>query len=624
MSLDRTPPLLVEGACDLGAFVQAARDLGPDLAAALRRLLPDAPAPGAGVLSVAFVLGNDLPSAVVLGALAHLAAMAAVGAPLLPELQLTLIPDARATGEVLQTVACDALPRAVIAVAADRSPDGRPRLTCTHQADPLLGAGALLPADLPLVLERGQAPAGPPPPGSSALPFATGRAPAQEVRLLTSGSTGAVKLVALSWPAVWRQARAWFDSAFMPAGGPGPGQAGRLPAGGWACLPVSPLAHAYAINAFFAFALPLLELAPAQGDRYPPGQLLFLADGPAGLGAMLRRAAARRVALTVWASPPFYRRAAAASGPGAICDPAPGAWLYCAGSPLDAELRAAAPPGLGAPLLANYGSTETGLIGACWPGRAAGAPVGHQGAGRRRPALTFAGVPLATVELRGPEAGAWPAGCSLRHPAERGEVLVRSAWLGRGYLHAGQVVAFPLDAGGFFRTGDAGALLPGHDGRPEIWLGGRLRPGPCLPAGGGAHLDLRAVEELLLEGLPVSECAAVVIPPGGRGAWRLAVFVAPAAVGHLAASASLPAAVVRLLLEHQPALAVVPFGPGDVAVLPQLPRSLAGKLLYSELVRALPGDRGGAVPPAAPAPAPPPAPHDGPQPAGAEGPTPSG
>jgi long-chain acyl-CoA synthetase len=128
---------------------------------------------------------------------------------------------------------------------------------------------------------------------------------------------------------------------------------------------------------------------------------------------------------------------------------------------------------IGIPLLGSYGSTECGGVTLC-------------GIGENRPGNL--GKPFANIEIR---------------IAADGEILVRGPTVTPGYFHNPEVTREVLDADGWFRSGDLGAIEP--DG--SLRIVGRKKDVFYCAEGSNIY---PAYIELLLESAPLIRQAVLV------------------------------------------------------------------------------------------------------------------
>jgi acyl-CoA synthetase (AMP-forming)/AMP-acid ligase II len=141
---------------------------------------------------------------------------------------------------------------------------------------------------------------------------------------------------------------------------------------------------------------------------------------------------------------------------------------------------------LGVPVLTALAQTECGAIAATTPRDALADRLGCVG----RP---LPGTEVKIADLRTGDI----AGCGAT-----GEICVRGYQVMRGYLDDPAATAAAIDADGWLRTGDLGAL----DERGYLRVAGRLRD---LIVRGGEHVYPREIEKVLLEHPDVAEAAVV-------------------------------------------------------------------------------------------------------------------
>lgn len=301
----------------------------------------------------------------------------------------------------------------------------------------------------------------------------------------------------------------------------------------------SNIGHAYNLNGFFSAVAADAELC--------------LPASAAELAASLAAAPADDCAATVVFTTPGTLSALAAlpevvSGDLKRCilRAARPVFLFSAGCPLPAEVRARIRDSMGVHVLQNYGSTETGNIAlqdVPQPTEQLHASVASQGE---------VGTPWGRVELRAPQDG------RLLPFGAEGEICVAVPWGSGGYVRRGAFVRHPEAP--FFRTGDAGRWADGAGGRGLVVMQ-RLRSPICVRRGGlrlllqpyeveAAYLEAGATAAAALQGPGETLLVAVVMPPAS---W--------------------------------PITAVFPLAADRLLDLPELPASPAGKVLYSQIAR---------------------------------------
>lgn len=230
--------------------------------------------------------------------------------------------------------------------------------------------------------------------------------------------------------------------------------------------------------------------------------------------------------------PTMYARFAAADDPSALRR----LRLCVSGSaPLPAELHERIGTRTGQRVLERYGMTETVML------------VSNPYDGERRAGTV--GLPLPGVELR---------------LGERDEIEVRGPNVFAGYWNRPDATAESFRPGGWFRTGDVGALDP--DGYVRIV--GRTKE---LIISGGFNVYPREVEDVL-RGCPGVLDAAVVGTPSPE--WGEIVTAYLEADAGLDTAAVLAAAARELAPYKRPRI---------VHVVPALPRNSLGKVVRREL-----------------------------------------
>ncbi len=209
--------------------------------------------------------------------------------------------------------------------------------------------------------------------------------------------------------------------------------------------------------------------------------------------------------------------------------------LLSAGAPLPAGLFDAFWRRYHLPIRQDYGTTETGTISLNYPDA---------------PDPESVGVPLPHLHVRVVPAG--DAG---------DEVQVRGRAVAAGYLDREEIRA-ASDGDGWYQTGDGGTVR--EDGR--LCLGSRRRE-PIVV--GGVPIAPDAIERALQDVSGVVEAAVVPARRGGQTAIK-AVLVAPNVSED---------EIRRGLARCLPPDAI----PSVIMPIPALPRSPAGKILYSKL-----------------------------------------
>jgi malonyl-CoA/methylmalonyl-CoA synthetase len=245
-------------------------------------------------------------------------------------------------------------------------------------------------------------------------------------------------------------------------------------------------------------------------------------------------AAAEHRATLFFGVPTMYHRLAASDRVGELAK----LRLCVSGSAaLPADLHRALSVRGGQRVLERYGMTETLMN------------VSNPYDGERRPGSV--GLPLPGVELK---------------LGDGDEILVRGPNVFRGYWERPSETAESFDAGGWFRTGDLGALDP--DGYLRI-----LGRSTELIISGGLNVYPREVEDVLLAHPLVAEVAVVGAPSEEWGE-LVTAFVVPAGHGAGVADAVLEFASERLAPFKRPRV---------LHLVDSLPRNALGKVVKSEL-----------------------------------------
>ena len=120
-------------------------------------------------------------------------------------------------------------------------------------------------------------------------------------------------------------------------------------------------------------------------------------------------------------------------------------------------------------------------------------------------------LPLAEVRIAGSDGTAQPIG-------QKGEILVRSAMVMKGYWNRPEDTAAAFTADGWLRTGDVGYL----DAEGYIFIVDRMKD---MVISGGENIYCAEVERVLGEMEGVTECAAFGIADERLGELLVAVVV---------------------------------------------------------------------------------------------------
>jgi long-chain acyl-CoA synthetase len=289
---------------------------------------------------------------------------------------------------------------------------------------------------------------------------------AEALVLLTSGSTGAPKGVALSHGNAWANLRATV-SAFRSDTRPTPLPTGHKPPN----LIANPVSHtAGVVRLLFALyvgrSVVLLRKFDARAAK-----------------AALERHGIDNLTINPTMMRMLLEDLPAGSGLGAV------RYVSSGTAPLPPALRDAFEARFGVPVLQAYGQTEAF-------GGVAIENVKDVLAGRRKPGSV--GRALPGVEIR---------------IAERGEILVRTRSSTAGYL--GQP-ASPVDEDGWLHTGDLGRL----DDDGYLFVTGRLKN---LIICGGFNIVPEEVEAALSADVRIREAAVVGVPDERLGEMPVAV-----------------------------------------------------------------------------------------------------
>ncbi|HEV7955918.1 MAG TPA: AMP-binding protein, partial [Marisediminicola sp.] len=208
-------------------------------------------------------------------------------------------------------------------------------------------------------------------------------------------------------------------------------------------------------------------------------------------------------------------------------------------------------------LVEGYGLTETSPV-------ALGNPIGST----RRPGTV--GVPFPSTEMRVVDPAAPTVDVT---PGERGELLVRGPQVFGGYWNREDETSAALLDGGWFRTGDIVTV----DGDGFVSVVDRIKE---LIITGGFNVAPSEVEDALRRHPSVAD-AAVVGLPRSDGSEDVAAAVV------LADEAKLDEAKLRgFCREHLAGYKV----PSRIVAVPELPRSLIGKVLRRQVREELLAD----------------------------------
>ena len=343
--------------------------------------------------------------------------------------------------------------------------------------------------------------------------------------LLTSGSTGEPKGVALSHSAVWENLRATvsaFRSDTRPTPIPAEPKAPNLIA--------NPLSHtAGVVRLLFALYVGRSVVLLRKFD-------------PRAAHAAVHRHGIDHLTL----NPAMLRMLLDELEPGE--DLGPVRYVSSGTAPLPAALREAFEARFGVPVLQAYGQTEAF-------GAIAVENVRDVLAGRRRPGSV--GRPLPGVEVRIVTADGRAAATG-----EDGEIQARSRSITTGYV--GTETAPPLTSDGWLRTGDLGHL----DADGYLFVTGRLKN---IIICGGFNIVPEEVEARLVEDPDVRAAAVVPIPDERLGEIPVAVVESDAEPSEILARA-----VERLAAYKRPRL---------LFAVDALPRVASGKVDQPEARR---------------------------------------
>ncbi len=265
------------------------------------------------------------------------------------------------------------------------------------------------------------------------------------------------------------------------------------------------------------------------------GGRVVLHDGFDPLAVL--RAIRRERPTIVFAVPLMYRHLVQAP-PCAAADLSSVRLCFSAGAPLSGDVDEAFARRFGCRISQNYGSTEAGVIAL----RQTWAPHLQHSVGR-----PVRGRTVTVVDDRG---RALP-------PGHRGEVVVCSAAVARGYL--GDASGDPALLPGRFHTGDLGWV----DDDGHLFLAGRKSSLIHLTEG---TVDPAAIEAVIA-GLPAVRDVAVLGVPGPGGSEQIKAVVVADDVG--------PEQILRYCRHRLPAAQL----PAIVELRDAIPRTPAGKVV---------------------------------------------
>lgn len=157
-------------------------------------------------------------------------------------------------------------------------------------------------------------------------------------------------------------------------------------------------------------------------------------------------------------------------------------------APIDLATKARFEEVFGIPLLENFALSETTFFSTETLNTRPRRSEGSMG-----PLLPYADTRFAPVEADTPEGAPPPT-----------EIRVKSPFLFLGYLQGDGSLDLPLDAEGYFRTGDLGHLADG-----QLVVDGRIRD---IIKKGGYFVSLREIEILAEQDAAVAEAIAVKVP----------------------------------------------------------------------------------------------------------------
>lgn len=165
--------------------------------------------------------------------------------------------------------------------------------------------------------------------------------------------------------------------------------------------------------------------------------------------------------------------------------------------------------------------------------------------------------------------GTWAPGVEIRAGTEGtpSEILVRTPFMAKAYLTKGDVVR-PVDANGFFKTGDVGFVKEGR-----LFFSGREHD---LVKKGGEFVSTQLIEDAALSNKLVTDAAAVSVPDEFWGS-RVVLFYVPA---RDATEEEIAAEFARIFSEGLREIE----RPDKVIPVPWMPKTSVGKTKKRELV----------------------------------------
>jgi long-chain acyl-CoA synthetase len=227
-------------------------------------------------------------------------------------------------------------------------------------------------------------------------------------------------------------------------------------------------------------------------------------------------------------------------------DVSSGSYFFAGGDVVPPELQNEFEQSFARPLYEGFGTTESGLVAANWPG--AEVRVGSFG-------RAVANVDVAVVDGQGNPV-----------PVETdGEMIVRSAGNMVGYWND-QLASEKAIINGWFYTGD----LVQQDADGYLWFRGRKKE---VIVRGGSNISPQEVEAVLYKHVGVRE-AGVVGRPDVTWGERVVAFVSPRP-GRPVTADELTDFVSKRLAAYKT--------PEEVVFLDELPKSEAGKILRRAL-----------------------------------------
>ena len=219
--------------------------------------------------------------------------------------------------------------------------------------------------------------------------------------------------------------------------------------------------------------------------------------------------------------------------------------FICGGAPIPRDLVQRGSQLLGAKILSIWGMSEVGIATMVRPDD------------KPERAFTTDGATLPEYEVRviGTDGAPAPLGV-------QGELQIRGASVTIGYLNLKRRDLFPMDADGWFSSGDLGSM----DGGGYVRISGRSKD---IIIRGGENVPVVEVEMALLKHPAVRDVAVVAMPDERLGERGCAFVVAASDAGF----------TLEEMQTHLSSFGMAKnYWPERVEVVPELPRTLSGKV----------------------------------------------